>query len=282
MSKYNTIVILCHERAHPYLIRKYQISHMARYWRKCGYQVKFLRGISEFVPAQVCIVHVDLSVVPESYLKFANQYPATVNGKISDIRKSVVSQAILGIDESYQGQVIVKTDLNYAGLPEKVLKSSIFRLAISKIKKYCSLQDSQLPRQSSYIVYENKDNVPESVRQNPDFVIEKFNPNREGSQFSIRFFKCFGSNYECTKNFSNEPIITSFNTTKREAVIPHKAILEYRQKIGLDFGKIDYFMDGDQPVVIDVNKTPGTTGGKLTQSYLSQIHSRADAIQDWF
>ena len=107
-----TIAILFHENTHPLIARRYTIAHMAWFWREDGHRVIFLHGTRKFVPADLCLVHADLSVVPEDYLEFARQYPITVNGEIRDIRKSSFSENLVRPRDGYVGPVIVKTDLN--------------------------------------------------------------------------------------------------------------------------------------------------------------------------
>jgi hypothetical protein len=103
-------------------LRKYAIANLADIWRKSGLQVVMLFGTKKYVPADLAIVHVNLSVVPEDYLAFARRYPAVLNGHVRDIRKSAISQNLLLPDSLYEGPVIVKTDLNSAGMPERSLR----------------------------------------------------------------------------------------------------------------------------------------------------------------
>ena len=71
------------------------------------------------MPADLILVHVDLSVVPEKYLAFASRYSIVLNGRLPDIRKSVVSTNLVGMRDSWTGPVIAKSDLNYGGRPER-------------------------------------------------------------------------------------------------------------------------------------------------------------------
>jgi hypothetical protein len=73
----------------------YLISYFADLWREEGNEVIFLFGVKKFVPADLIIVHVDLSVVPDKYLAFAQQYPIVLNGEVKDIRKSTFSKTAL-------------------------------------------------------------------------------------------------------------------------------------------------------------------------------------------
>ncbi len=78
---------------------------MADIWRKDGHTVKFLFGTGKFVPADICFVHVDLSVAPNQYLEFAIRYPVVINGYIKNILKSRL------VKIWYQGTVVIKLRL---------------------------------------------------------------------------------------------------------------------------------------------------------------------------
>ena len=49
----------------------------------------------------------------------------------------------------------------------------------------------------------------------------------------------------------------------------------------MDYGKIDFCIEAGKPVVIDVNKTPGTMGGKFTSEYQRALEKRAKGIFDY-
>src|SRR5436853_5983452 len=85
------IAVLFHERQSEEQVRLYAIHHLADVWRADGGEVLYVFGVREHVPADVLVVHVDLSVVPDEYLEFAGRYPAAINGKVRDIRKSTFS-----------------------------------------------------------------------------------------------------------------------------------------------------------------------------------------------
>ena len=119
-----TIAVLFHESRRDRGPRDYAIGALARFWRRDGHRVVFLYGVEKFVPADLVVVHVDLSVVPQEYLDFAARYPAAVNGGVRDVRKSSFSRNRLAAEDSWDGRVIVKSNLNYAGIPERVAASA--------------------------------------------------------------------------------------------------------------------------------------------------------------
>jgi hypothetical protein len=120
MTRRLRILVLAHERDTPRLMRRYTISLMAQIWRQDGHDVRFVFGTRDRPPADVILVHVDLSVVPQPYLELAASYPVALNVGAADIRKSVIAPDLRVLaGDGYEGPVIVKSDLNYAGLPER-------------------------------------------------------------------------------------------------------------------------------------------------------------------
>ena len=85
MAISKTVAILFGEYDLP---QTYVISALAEYWREDGICVHFLSGTKKYVPADLLILHVDMSLVPDAYLEFAGCYPRTLNLKAKDIRKS--------------------------------------------------------------------------------------------------------------------------------------------------------------------------------------------------
>ncbi len=116
------IAVLCHalqtpEEAESY----YMVGLLARKWREDGHDVDFVFGTQAGLNVDVALIHVDLSRVPRSYVKLARKQPRVLNDRIRDIRKTRTSPNLVSRDSHYDGPVIVKTDLNSAGIPERKL-----------------------------------------------------------------------------------------------------------------------------------------------------------------
>lgn len=122
-----SIAVLFQHHDRPSGVSGYIVDHLARLWRADGHEVTYLFGTGGFVPADIVLVHVDLSVVPASYLEFASRYPLVLNGRIRDIRKSVVSSNLVGPGDAWSGPVIAKSDLNCGGWTEDVLEAGWLR-----------------------------------------------------------------------------------------------------------------------------------------------------------
>src|SRR6266513_2050358 len=126
-TAHRTIAILFHENNRKEDLSSYAIAFLAEFWQQDGNQVRYLFGTRKFVPADLLLIHVDLSVVPDEYLEFASRYPIALNRAAKDIRKSQVSTNLVRQGDSYLGRVIVKSDLNYGGFPEQILRRNSSR-----------------------------------------------------------------------------------------------------------------------------------------------------------
>ncbi len=81
-----------------------------------GHKVTVHRGLPDKpIPADLAIMHVDLTRVPDDYVAFGATFPHCINLRAADISKRAVSDALLGPDEAWDGPVIVKSNWNFGG-----------------------------------------------------------------------------------------------------------------------------------------------------------------------
>lgn len=257
-----TVAILFHERQPD--TRRYLVSSLAEVWRAEGLEVIELFGIDTFRPADLIIVHVDLSVVPEPYLDFARRYPIALNGQVADVRKSTISQLLVTRRSEYEGPVIVKTDLNYGGYPERSLFGSPIGKLLGKLT----------PHRPEYRIYARIDAVPRRFFDDERFVVEKFLPEVERGRYHVRCYYFLGDRHICERFASVQPTVRGDQGTG-EKIDLHPAVVEVRRRLRLDYGKIDYVIHEGQPLVIDVNKTVGNDLGRPEGVIDARLHRAA-------
>ncbi len=213
-------------------------------------------------------MHVDLSFVSDAYLEFAKNYPITINAKIQDIRKSVVSSNIVSADSDWGGEVIVKTDLNFSGRPETLLDypKSVVRnantmLFLERLKSLKNrLSGDRGNRKLRYQIFPGINQVPEHYMLDENFIVEKFLPEMEDDYYCIRMFQCLGDKFDCTRLYSKRPIINYGEGGKAHFIEPDEIVHQWRRQYNLDYGKIDYVIHQGKPVLLDISKTTGTSG----------------------
>ena len=68
------IVILSH-RLFPFDSMRYFLREIVEIWQQEGLRVSVLNGLDTHVDADLAILHINLTVVPEDYLAFIRRYP---------------------------------------------------------------------------------------------------------------------------------------------------------------------------------------------------------------
>lgn len=251
------IAILAHEVDGRRNFGLFGIHQLAELWRADGHSVRFVYGASQYEPADVALLHVDLSQVPAEYTELADRYPLVLNRHILDIRKSRFSELLVSVDDSWQGPVIVKTDQNYGGEPERIREqSSVWHRLARRAQRWWGNQSPGVP---NYQIYEHKRLVPEGLFADSDYVVERFLPERTADgQYRIRSYVFFGGQADNYVLTSPSPIVNSRTAHKVEQVPAPSEMDAIRRRHRIDFGKLDYVINEGQVRVFDINKTVGS------------------------
>lgn len=282
-SRQGRIAILYHARQ-P---RSYQddtmITWIARRWEESGYHVSHLYGPNEAVEADVLIIHVNVSVVPDDYLRFAERFPAAVNAAFTDIRKRRISTNLVTRDDDYQGPVVIKTDLNFGGLIETEVDDRLKLPPLSfmqRVRRKLKIKDpSAIRSPDDYLIYDTKNTVPAKTFDDPNLVIERFLPERHGDEYYHRRYVFFGD-AECNVTWAGRvPINSCDNDGHRNWTEPVRPELrEFRMQLGADYGKIDYVIVDGEVEVFDVNRTPGGSPYDEDPVYAQWVRETTDQL----
>lgn len=263
------IAVLFHEAQRTWRLN-YMVNHYVEVWREHGHEVVLLFGVGEHVPADLLLVHVDLSIVPDEYLAFAARYPTVLNGNVRDIRKSTFSRLRVREGDVVDGPVIAKSELNYAGVPER-------QLGAANAPRSPYVRSLRSPQ--DYRIFPGVGDVPAALWADSEVVIERFVPEMEDGSFVARAMMFLGDRVTCEKRLGPHPIMNGPTMTRMEVVAPHPEMLRLREAMRVDFGKLDYVMHDGRPVLLDVNKTVG--GGTPRTLSASGVRFRAEGIQSY-
>ena len=233
---------------------EYVIGPLAELWQQQGHEVKFLSGCRDSWAADVAILHVDLSVVPASYVRFARSYPAVLNDRIVDIRKSRISTNLVEAACGYQGPVIVKSDLNSAGIPEEKFRR---RSQSSSAQHPSEIRPPEQPLEfvKRYMVYASVKDIPHEVLTRPGIVIERFRPEVDGEWFIKRECFVLGDRAISYRMRDKQPIVEG--GVAFEWIENAPEVLAAIRAVGLDYGVVDYTEHEGEVVILDINKTVG-------------------------
>ena len=282
------IVVIFHERDRRHT-QNYSITSLAEEWRERGIETSFIFGTKRVIPADLAILHVNLSVVPDEYIEFAQNYPVVLNGKVKDIRKSAFSENIVRPDDGYEGKIIVKSNLNYAGGPERRLQNSVIPGLFRRLlrQEAGGVIPARLDFNSAedYFILESARQVPGDWFEREDIVIEKFLPECDNGNYLTRSVYFLGDSNQCVLWKSPDPIVKRSTATGMELVDAHAEIVAMRKKLHFDYGKFDYTVNDNVPVLIDINKTIGASPDlKSFESELYPVmrHKWASGIYSFF
>jgi hypothetical protein len=282
------IVVLFHRGDRHRDPADYIVHHLAQFWREDGHQVDYVYGVRRFLPADLVLVHVNLSVVPQEYLDFAARYPIALNGRIRDIRKSTFSTNRVQPGDAWEGPVIVKSDLNYAGVPERFMRMTPiehrFRAARRLRIRLDSMRGVAPPFAGArdYRIYDRLADVPARWFSDPDVIVEKFRPEIEDGLYHTRVYQFLGDRSTCTRMGTRNRVVKAEPDAKTEPVAPAPDVVEWRRRLGLDYGKLDYVMNNGEVVLLDVNKTTGASRFMDNEHRRKMRRHQAEGLYSYF
>lgn len=256
MAERNTRLVILHSRAAARGAPHHMVSVIAAHLERRGVEIVHLYGASKFVPADGVLVHVDLSVVPPAYERLARKYPLQFNAAARDIRKHVFADGLLGRDDTYTGAVIVKSDLNYGGVPEYNELTRLQR-GLRKLGRLLrGLPAPALLTKADYRVYPSLADVP-AHHFTDGAIVQKMMLEKDGEKNLLREYMFLDDlHFENVERSASE-IITEDEHLSCAPFTPHPRLIDMRRRLGLDYGKIDYVMIAGTPFIFDANKTIG-------------------------
>lgn len=254
--------------------RGFLLQHLFPHWIEAGHFVVVHVGDSEPPPADMAILHVDLTVIPPEYERWLSRYPVVVNGAALDISKRRVSRSLVRLGDGYAGPVIVKTNANSGALPE---------LAWARREAQKSGRPAVPPRHiaGSYPLFDSPSRVPPSVWGDEALVVERFLPERDEEGYALRVYIFFGDYERCSRVTHPDPIVKGAGSTKRVRVPVPPEIRGERRRLGLDYGKLDFAIHDGVPVLFDANRTPTMPSGSLQGAVSAENQALAEGIESF-
>jgi hypothetical protein len=252
--------------------RRYLVKLLIPRWEAQGLRVRVLATADRTDAADLALLHVDLTVVPDEYRRALERYPRVLNGRVLDIRKRTFSAQVVERDGGPDpGPVIVKTDLNCGGWREFCRPVQASRLGallrrLGREEAVC-LQLQRLEARRSwkrvrlvyggYRLYRCRGDVPPGVWQNPNLVVERFVAERAGPDYCCRHWLFFGDREVHRRTRSGDPMVKLSGPPEPLADPIPEELRTIRARLGFDYGKFDYGLVDGRVVLYDVNRTPG-------------------------
>lgn len=260
MTAIRSIVVLVHPLQgfdYGYFLRRIALVN----WVEQGRRVIVHPGSDNLPEADACLLHVDLTELPEAYLAAARSYPVALNVRPRSIAKRQVSRALLTEADDYDGPVVVKSDLNHRGIPERRLAEA----AGGKLAGLRDRVDRWLPRPwrrerlaEGYLALPHRSQVPRWVWRDSALVVERLFVEPIGDLFAIRQWFCLGPRDVVSVHLGPEPLVKLASTQVRLRLsfeVPDE-LRARRAELGLDYGKLDFVNGPEGPYLFDVARTP--------------------------
>ncbi len=202
-----------------------------------------------FRPADAAILHVNATVVPDACLALAARYPVCLNRAVRSIEKRLVSRDILARGSDWNGRVMIKSNANYGGLIEVRHNDA----AAGRGRPAAFPGARPLPE---YRVLDGIADVPDEVWDDSDLVVEKYRPETRDGLNVLRVWNFLGSYERASWYCSPETVVKGRNVVDYgPSEIPDLLRAE-RARLGFDYGKFDFAITPDGPVLYDANRTP--------------------------
>jgi hypothetical protein len=245
------IVIVTHTHDN-FRNRNSLLKSLSGHWLGSGHEVSLVEGLGDWPDGDLAIMHVDLSLIPTAYSEACKRYPLVVNGAATDIRKRKVSRNLVSPGDAWRGPVIIKTDLNYGGIPEwNALQQSRGEGSPADLPSGPIVSTDQ-----PYPILRSVDEVPAAVWKNIGLVVERFLPEQDAQGFWTRAWVFCGDRERCTRYLSKEPVVKTSGILARELVPVPDELRAERERLGFDYGKFDFVVRDGKAVLLDANRTP--------------------------
>ena len=248
------ILIITHTHD-DFLNREYLLRSLMSHWTGAGHQVSVVEGTDHWPEADIAILHVDLTVIPEAYCLAAQRYPVLINASTTDLRKSRYSRHLVRPGDSWRGPVIVKTELNCGGVPE-LRAAQLQQRHEGQIDSEDAINTFTVI-EGTYPIFRSIDEVPDKLWQNPGIVAERFLPEQDQDEgYWMRAWVFLGDRERCSRLRATKPVIRGNSIIAREPAPVPDELRAVRERLGFDYGKFDFVVHDGKTILFDVNRTP--------------------------
>jgi len=228
----------------------YLLFDVLKQLESLGHSVHVSRG-PEPANGDAALLHVDSTIVEQPYLDLASHYPRTINFGTGDISKRATSRLLLAKGNSWDGPVIVKSNLNNGATMEDQHNREAARMGLPP-------PHPGVAKAESYRILDSLSDVEDAVWRDRTLVVERFLPEEdEEGGYVLRTWVFMGSRERCSR------VVTANKVSKAGAILRYApaevpdALRRERERLGFDFGKFDFVIHAGKAVLLDANRTPG-------------------------
>ena len=251
----------------------YMLSVLKDIWRERGIEVHVAHDFHS--EADLCILHHDRTFLVEDDIPNAPDGVRVLNGRVRDISKRRYSTLILKPESDWNGPVILKTNLNHFGAPERREAGKTLEGELRRLLARRSWRLAKTLPQGGYPVLDTIQAVPDWVWRDPALIVEKFMPERRDGLYCLRGWLFFGEASYGYRLFATDPLVKVKSITSYEYIdtLPPEPIRRMRDEMAFDFGKFDYVIHDGVPILLDANKTPSLARGARSERVLNLMRA---------
>lgn len=251
---------------------EYSVQSLLPYLEQAGMTVRLLDRPAHADRALAALLHIDLTEVPQLYHEIPELYDRTINGCALSIHRHLYSTLRLKPGDSHSGPVVVKTVLNSKGRPE--LRWRQYRNRWTRAAHFVRKTFDPGYKQRlcpPYRVYETMGQVPAGVWSDDRLMVEKFAfASLNLPIVKHRYMFLLEAEVNMRQVYNDVLCAGSKILSNEEGGPVPLEVLAVRQRLGLDFGAIDYFIVDGKGIVVDANKTVGSNPDWLKQNRFRQ------------
>jgi hypothetical protein len=237
------------------LMRNYLIAKLAWHWARAGHRIT--TGPICETDAELGLLHIDRTRIDSATVPANPTRRPFLNSRVLDISKHLFTTLRVRPGDGWTGPVIVKSNLNHFGEPERHLRPRhLADLCRRALARFAWRSAGMLPPRN-YPVLGSPDAVPGWVWRNPELLVERFTPERAGDLYCLRGWVFFGKRSYTYRLFSKNCLVKTGTMIRHEFLKgPPPELEATRAALGFDFGKFDYVEVDGRTVLLDLNKTP--------------------------
>lgn len=259
----------------------YGVEFLIPKWRAMGHDVFVTTDLALARRADAVVAHGDLTVTPMRVRRALDGHPRVINRGLWDISKRKWSGQLLARGDGWAGPVIIKTDLNCFGAPERIHFSRAGRL--TRLRRALGLRLPGGARRwardfGPYQILDRLTDVPAWVWREPALVVERYLPERDGDANIARYAWILGDRgFQFIGRRPRGEIKGPATDDWRVSDDPlPREVAELIRARRIDYAKIDFTITDGRANVIDVNRTP--TARLLPRSHPGKLEWLAEGL----
>jgi hypothetical protein len=227
--------------------------------------VRVVKFLEEPRRGDIGFLHVNRTTMTPAIVGALGGGAGVVNGRLLDISKRLISRNLVTAAGPDDGPVIIKYNANAGGAPDQRkaaggTRTPRWRRTLGRLRRRLPWRWTRR-LDGRYVVCGGRSLVPRWVWNDPALVVERFRPEQMDGLYVLRVAVLLGGSVYQRHHFSTDPVVKARRARRKaysEEPLPDVVLARLRE-LHVDYAKVDWVMNGGEPVILDVNPTPMRT-----------------------